>query len=261
MVQKAEQKDEQSLKKFLLKDPVYNTFLLSDLETYGFQQEFQKIYFEKDQNSEYQVVYLTFYNNLILAGDPKYLDAGFVRSLKEQGITVVMGRAELVEQVSKILNIPILPSQKKHLYCKEKCMEHEEVDSKIQIASLDDVDKLYDFLMSIDELKNMYQAKEMIVQRIANHEGTHVFIEENGAVIAHANTTAKTEKTVMIGGIGVHPKKRHQGLASNVVAFLAEQSNKEGRIPCLFSQYPEEQSFLKKIGFHEIGFWGALELQ
>lgn len=259
MFRKAVEKETDKLKQYLLQEPVYNTFLLADLETYGFDKDYQKIYVE-EINGDYRVVYLTFYNNLILAGEAEYLNKEFVNTIKDLGITVVMGRKELVDKVGEFLQIPDQRFQERYLYSKEKITEEQKSNYVIQEAQIEDVDQIYDFLMSIEFLKNMYRSKDMLHQRIKNKEGMHVFVKKGEDIIAHANTTARAEKTVMIGGVGVREEERGKGLASSVVSYLAESVLKENKIPCLFSTYDINTSFMRRIGFKEFGKWGTLEL-
>ena len=51
---------------YLKAEPVYHTFLLSDLECYGFEHEFQQVYMQEKEGICEGVV-LRYYNNLILS--------------------------------------------------------------------------------------------------------------------------------------------------------------------------------------------------
>lgn len=48
MVERCTSKDEKKLLDFLGKEAVFNTFLLADIGNYGFDQEFQTVYADRD---------------------------------------------------------------------------------------------------------------------------------------------------------------------------------------------------------------------
>lgn len=248
---------EKQLIDFLKKDMVFNTFIIADIINYGFHTSFQEIYMDfRDKKCTF--VYLKFYNNLILAGQNKYLDEVFANKILSDDISVVMGRAEIVEKLQ-------LNSKEKFVYMEKYMYELKDSNKlkedigEVKIASENDVDRIHKFLMSFDEIKHLYPSKEMILNRIKSKEGVHALIEFNGQIIAHGNSTAKTPYTLMMGGVAVNDNYRGQGMASKIVSALSKIIVDEGRVPCIWSEKTQEESFLSKIGFEEIGKWGTLE--
>lgn len=80
MIRLCEEKDRGQLLNYLQENPIYHTFLLADMEQYGFNHSFQQIYVQ-EENGECQGVYLRYYHNLILAGEPDYIDGRAVAQL------------------------------------------------------------------------------------------------------------------------------------------------------------------------------------
>ena len=123
---------------------------------------------------------------------------------------------------------------------------------------MEDVDDIFAFLQSIDELRHLYTSKQMIVDRIEKNCGVHYIIRRDGKIIAHANSAAQCEATTMIGGVSTAPKERGQGLGGQVVSRLCRDILAKGKTPCLFSIRGEEHNLYHRIGFQKIGEWGTL---
>lgn len=244
------------LKDFLKNDMVYNTFILADIEVYGFNQSFQDVYMKTDQFGKCESVYLRFHNNLILAGGN--LDLSFIKNILKKDIRIIMGKDDLIKQVGEICNTSYtyLTKYMYSLYENKKLFP---MNNKIEIAKLSDIDEVYNFLQTIEGFENMYKSKDMILNRINSGEGSHIFLKKDGKIVSHANSAAKSEFTAMIGGIATHKDYRGKNLAKEIVSFISKKIILQGLVPCTFSDRNASQSFLSEIGFKEIGKWGTLE--
>ena len=85
---------------YLKAEPVYHTFLLSDLECYGFEHEFQQVYMQEKEGICEGVV-LRYYNNLILSEFIEKPECKKIAELVTSEITTVMGKGENVVCTSK----------------------------------------------------------------------------------------------------------------------------------------------------------------
>lgn len=88
---------------YLKAEPVYHTFLLSDLECYGFEHEFQQVYMQEKEGICEGVV-LRYYNNLILSEFIEKPECKKIAELVTSEITTVMGKGENVEQVMRCVD-------------------------------------------------------------------------------------------------------------------------------------------------------------
>ena len=169
-----------------------------------------------------------------------------------------MGRGELVKQVLDYLD-STWNMVESNLYVQPIPVQIlEKPMANLRIAKLDDVDAIYQFLMSFPEFVAPYGEKAMIVNRITNNEGIHVLLEENGKIIAHGNSAAKTEKSCMLGGICVDPAYRGNGYAQKVLSVLSEYIHREGKMPCIFAPADSEYSIFEKTGFEIYGTWAVV---
>lgn len=256
MVKECTEQDRPALLAYLKQEPVYNTFMLADIEDFGFDETFQTVYMDIEQG-ECQGVYLCFYNNLILYSKDGNINISFLEQLFSLYIPdVVMGKIEDVRIAQRILFDYRLEARGMYLFHDAGCLT--EGNAEIQEASEKDVDDIFAFLQSIPELKNLYKSKQMIEDRIHKNCGIHYLIRENGRIIAHANSTAECEDTVMIGGVAVEPGHQGRKLASQVVSVLCRKILEKGKLPCLFCSRKEEHNLYYRIGFRYIGEWATL---
>ena len=109
---------------------------------------------------------------------------------------VVMGKTQTVQIVQRILTEHVLESRGLYLFADETCLEKE--NPEIHAAGMEDVDDIFAFLQSIDELRHLYTSKQMIADRIGKNCGVHYIIRRDGKIIAHANSAAQCEATTMI---------------------------------------------------------------
>ena len=250
------EKDKDRLTTFLNSEPVFHTFLLADIEQYGFDKDYQKVYVQ-EKEGVCEAVFLKYYSNFILAGDPEKIDYEKVSSVIGPEITTIMGNAEIVEKVIEKLQT------KFNLICNNLYVhepKNENVEEELKVADLDDVERIHKFLMSFPEFRLMYAEKGMIVNRIKNNEGVHLFLEKDGEIIAHGNSAASAKKTCMIGGICVNKGYRHLGYAKIILKALCQYIESLDKIPCIFAKENPEYSIFKELNFKKYGRWGVANI-
>lgn len=256
MVKECGSQDRPALLAYLKQEPVYNTFMLADIVDFGFDEKFQTVYMDIEEE-ECQGVYLCFYQNLLLYSKNGNINISFLKQLLSEYIPdVVMGKIKDVKAVQRILSDYRLEARGLYLLCDPGSLMEE--NTGIQQASGEDVDDIFAFLQSIPEMRSLYASKQMIEDRIRRNCGIHYLIRENGRIIAHANSTAECEETTMIGGVAVESAARGKKLASQVVSALCRQILAKGKLPCLFCSRGEEHNLYYRIGFRYMGEWATL---
>lgn len=257
MVRICVEKDRKRIKAFLNEKPIYHTFLISDLDRYGFDKEFQTIYMQEEEG-ECIGVFLKYFNNLILAGEGG-LDYGAIGRLAENEITTIMGKAQTVRNVAKCVGRETQITYN-NLYIHKKTEEEVAAARVAQFSKLEDVDKIYQFLMSFPEMKALYSEKKMIKNRISSGEGIHAVIEKEGQIVAHGNSAASAELTCMLGGICVKEEYRGNDYAKEIIKTLCGHIHNQGKIPCIFAPEDNVYSIFSQLGFEIYGKWGVARL-
>lgn len=262
------EKDYDVLMDYLKKEQILNTFIISDLDNYGFDKEFQVTYMDTDSTGTCNAVALIFHNNLIISGSVTTMDYQFLMTLLTPKINNIMGEGELVEAFSQYLDKQNWKSAdsnnerrylEKVMYTLVNGVKLEKVVG-IQKATLEDVDAIHSFIMGIPEINFLYKEKSMISNRISSGEGVHLFIKEKGEIIAHANSAAGTNISSMLGGVSVAQEYRDVGYGKKVVSAVADYILEQRNTACLFSKGEEEHNLFITLGFKPYKKWGTLGL-
>jgi len=264
MVIKCQSEAEAILLSYLQEEAVYNTFMTADIINYGFEQRFQEIYAdvagEVMEPDAVKGVYLKFYDNFMIYSRTKEVDREFLRSYFTDWLpAVVMGKADVIAAAAPLL--PDYTYNEKSIFALsgQDIKRPPDIGVTVKRATLEDVDRIYQFLMSIEEIKHLYDSREMIVSRIKTGDGHHCFVEKEGVIIGHANSTAENPSTVMIGGVGTKAQARGRGIASAIVYELAHGILEQGKTPCLFGKKKETHNLFTGLGFRRFGAWATLE--
>lgn len=256
MVRICGEKDREILIRYLKQEAVYNTFMLADISDFGFDEEFQTVYMDEEEG-KIKGVYLCFYKNLILYSKENEVNLPFLENLFSGFVPdVVMGKTENIDCVREVLKD--YTGESKVLYLLEETGKLVDGAAEILEAQPEDADDIFDFLQNIPEMRQLYTSKEMIVDRIQKNCGTHYIIKEGGQLVAHANSAAESDFTVMIGGVATAQSRREQKLASQLVSRLCCDILEKGKQPCLFCSREENHNLYVRIGFKKAGLWGTL---
>ena len=258
MLRKCGEEDRERLEAFLNEKPVYHTFLISDLDKYGFDKDFQTIYMQEEEGRCIGV-FLKYFYNLIVAGEGQELDYEAVSRLADDKITTIMGRAEVVQNIAERVGGRLRMTYH-NLYIHEEAERLEPVDNNVRFADLDDAGRIYEFLMGFPEMQNLYSEKKMIENRISNMEGVHAMIEKQGKIVAHGNSAASAERTCMLGGICVADEYRGRGYAKDIIRTLCGALHSQGKIPCMFAPENNPYTIFSELGFKIYGRWGVAQL-
>lgn len=253
-------KDYDKLMNYLEKDAVIHTFIISDIEIYGFDKPYQKVYINEDENNICKSVILRYYNNLIISGEDKWIDIEFIEKIIiSQGIKNIMGSADLVKKLYDSNQEAYIYSEKL-FYTMSNDLKLKDC-SDVSKAELGDADDIYNFLMSIDEIKGMYSEKSMLLNRISSNEGEHFYLKDGDRIIAHANSAATTKYTSIIGGISVAKDLRGNGYGKKIVSAVCKSIVEKSITPCTFGPSYEEHNLLIDIGFRPYKKWATMAVK
>lgn len=185
-------KHQEVLARFLQKAPVENTFLLADIEKYGFSSPFQQVWVLW-KNGLPEAVYLRFYQNLLVYSESGDIDVTFVEKIaSEYDIMIIMGRRVDMNSVLAWGVRAGWQAQHKKLLSLGPAPSLVGTVPGLRKAGPQDADAIYAFLQKIEGFAAMYASKEMLVQRLVSDDGTHLVLEAGGHILAHANSTVAT---------------------------------------------------------------------
>lgn len=259
MVRKLIESDRDIVLNFLEEESTFNLFIIGDILNTGFDKDFMEIWGEFDTNNNLIIVLLRYFNNFI----PYYKETynGDLSSFKKiislyNNKKLVSGKSDIVDKFTDILKDYKL---KRDYFCelnhRTKLLINFE-DTIIKKATVDDVNRISDFIDSIEELGVTGENREMLENTIKSCSGRYFYIEnENGDIISVAGTSAENKFAAMIVSVATNKKYRKRGLATKCVSKLCNDTLNDCEKLCLFYDNPEAGKVYNALGFESIGNW------
>jgi predicted GNAT family acetyltransferase len=92
--------------------------------------------------------------------------------------------------------------------------------------------------------------------------GERIAVAEDGErIVSAALTTVETSDAAMIGGVFTPEPWRNRGYASAAMTHLCTELIAEGKMPCLFYDNPAAGAIYRRLGFEDIGPWNLVFLE
>ncbi|MNM28222.1 FR47-like protein [compost metagenome] len=258
MIRKLSAEDREEVLAMLGKEPARNLFFISDVENFGFDQDFQELWGDFDAEGQLIAVLLRYEKGYLSYAQGRFDTEGFAEILRnDPHMAMLSGGSEFVEPYFSLLDF----RKRKQMYFAELKEVNEEAvsdpgDAVIRRAGLEDVEAVCALTDIIEEFEVSPESSRSSLRRtLETGTGRTYLVEREGRVIATASTTAENSVSAMVISVATHPDYRGQGLASGVVTALCSELNTEGKSLCLFYDNPKAASIYKRIGFRDIGDW------
>jgi uncharacterized protein len=257
MIRRLTNHDHDQLFSFLQKEPSFNLFIIGDIESFGYDADFQEIWGELDETGSLKAVLLRYYNSFIPYAQGDFDVEGFAALIRQTSDSsfILSGKSAIVEQFEQWLP---LGNKRVTYFCECDTDEYaNKMDHSIEIkeATLEDVDRIIELRQRIVEFATTPRAREMLAKSLETKTGRTYYIEQNGNMVAAASTTAENSLSAMIVGVCTDEAHRQKGYASAIVAKLIRDLLSEGKTLCLFYDNPKAGSIYKRLGFRDIGTW------
>jgi len=260
MIRKLTSADHDQLLSFLMDERSFNLFIIGDIESFDYDQEFQEIWGEFDEFSELRAVMLRYYDSFIpytksTINAPKF--ASIIKSYQRIFPTFTLsGKTEVVEQFERVDGLD-LGKKTVMFFCEcttSKHISHENM-CEVKKATVEDVDRITDLRKRIPEFTTTSATRDMISKQLETNTGRTYYIEENGMVVSSVSATAENSYSVMVVGVCTDERFRKKGYASAIMQTLIKEYTDEGKTLCLCYHNPEAGSIYKRLGFKDIGTW------
>ncbi|MEG0176210.1 MAG: GNAT family N-acetyltransferase [Anaerorhabdus sp.] len=243
MIRQCCEKDRANIMEYLDKDRVLNLFFVGDIDNYGFDQDFQKIFVDED-NNRIKAVYLIYRDSFLMCSYTKEIDEKFVHKIiEEYDIRNINGEQSVVDTI----NLDGMDNDDCY-FCKmtKKPNTH---DLDVEIATMDNVEEVNQLVELV------FNTTSSIEDNLKYKTGRTYYIKKDGKIVSVASSTAETVGLAMIVGVATLPEYRGLGLASKIVEKLCSDLLDEDKIPCLFYNNPAAGRIYHRIGFEDIGRW------
>ncbi|MBA2875375.1 GNAT family N-acetyltransferase [Thermaerobacillus caldiproteolyticus] len=256
MIRRLTKNDHKLLFSLLKEEPSFNLFIIGDIESFGYDADFQDIWGEFDENGTLNAVLLRYYDSYIPYARTSFHMEAFAQLIRQTSTSsfVLSGKSEIVEQFEHVLP---LGNKRVTYFCEcqtdKLATGTENID--IKKATLDDVDRIIALRQSIAEFTTTPRAREMLAKGLETNTSRTYYIEEDGKMVASASTTAENSLSAMIVGVCTEEAYRQKGYASAIMKKLIQDLISEGKTLCLFYDNPKAGNIYKRLGFRDIGTW------
>ncbi|ALX47504.1 GNAT family N-acetyltransferase [Lentibacillus amyloliquefaciens] len=256
MIRRLTKNDEESCFKLLQTKPAENLFIIGDIEAYGYEQEFQKLWGEWNEDGELIAVLLKYDHNYIPFAIADFDALRFAQIMEDDPqFKMISGLKEITEKI-----VPHLQkySRKRKMYyakCSEITGEWKGI-SYVEEAIPEDAEEIVNFLNAVPEFDNSPSITEEQERRGLEQGASRTFyIKIGDKIVSTASTTAENTMSAMIVGVATLQGYKQKGYATACMIRLCEKLLSEGKELCLFYDNPEAGAIYKRIGFKDIGFW------
>lgn len=256
MIRRLTKKDHDQCFSLIKSQPAENLFIIGDIESYGYDQDFQKVWGEYNQNGELIAVLLKYENNYIPYAIGEFDASGFAAIMDEDPEFYMMsGLKEITEKVEPFVKKGL---KKKRQTYYAKCTKLQETNTdveKVKKAVPEDAESLVNLLNNIPEFSDSIITVERKRRGLEDGSSRAFYVEENKKMVSTASTTAENSLSAMVVGVATLEDYKKKGYATSCMVKLCNELLNEGKELCLFYDNPEAGAIYKRIGFEDIGYW------
>lgn len=260
MIRKLVEKDRDSVLHFLRKEPSINLFIIGDIETFGFENEFQNLWGQFTADGELEGVLLRYYENYIpYFHKPNFDITEFINIiLSDTGNIMISGKESILKHFEGTLRNY---TSRLTYFCELTAfnqIQNVKVND-IKIAKECDAERVYNFIESIQEFNGIGNSVERIKNTIQTGTGRIYYINnDEGEMISVAQTAAENSTSAMVVGVATLKEYRGNGLMSRCLSKLCADVMAEGKTLCLFYDNPKAGHIYHSLGFKSIDNWMML---
>lgn len=263
MIRLLKESEKQSVLQYLYQDPNFNIFPIGDIETFGLESDFQRVYAEFDENQNFLSIFLRYREHAIYYSHKIYFNKDYTKIFEKDPFQFISAKTENLNLLYKYLpncvNKPMFFLHANHI---DVDIEFDKSMIK-KVETKESCSKLYDLLSKIDDFGIKNKSKnDFIESKIKSLEmGVTIYIEEDNKIVSTVATTAETTKNAMVVAVATDEQYRNKGYASMLMIFLMDMyfSHKHKEL-CLFYDNPSAGKIYKRLGFKDIGTWNMCSI-
>ncbi|TKD72521.1 GNAT family N-acetyltransferase [Pseudalkalibacillus hwajinpoensis] len=256
MIRRLTEEDHNECLSLLTPYAAENLFIIGDIEAFGYDQPFQKLWGDFGENGELRAVLLKYEKNYIPYAPGEFNAKGFAEVISQDSEFLMMsGIKRVTSQIQPYISHQSR-SSRELFYAKCDSVEALALDDlqKVQTATIDDLEKIHTLHQGIDE----FESGETVEEKRRNQEkgvSRTYYIEQDDKPVSAASTAAENSESAMVVGVCTLADYKRKGYATQCTSKLCYDVLSEGKVLCLFYDNPEAGAIYKRIGFRDIEKW------
>ncbi|UFT98978.1 GNAT family N-acetyltransferase [Radiobacillus kanasensis] len=262
MIRQLTAQDDVQCQQLIKKYPAENLFIIGDIEAFGYDQPFQTLWGDFEEDGSLRAVLLRYEKNFIPFAEGTFDAEGFAHIINEAEAGVhVSGLKQVTDQVTPYIQKPITFTREMYYAkCSDKKKLPDLPTERVKLAGTEDLIGWRNLMTAIPEFVNSDINLESKKRNIEKGVSRIFFIEEDGEMVSTAATEAENSLSAMIVAVGTVEKAKRKGYATICLTKLCTDLLDEGKELCLFYDNPEAGAIYKRIGFEDIGTWVMTKL-
>ncbi|MGP4075490.1 GNAT family N-acetyltransferase [Halobacillus sp. K22] len=194
MVRRLHEADDQACQQLLAKKPAENLFIIGDIENFGYDQDFQKLWGEFDENQQLTAILLKYHNNYICYAEGEFDAPAFAEIINEDpDFMQLSGLQSITSQILSHIDYPA-PKTRTLYYakCETSAYLDQQADTEnVQRAKLGDIPSITRLHSLIPEFEMDNSREESMKRGQENGSARTYFIKNDREVLSCASTTAE----------------------------------------------------------------------
>lgn len=250
MIVQATEKDRERILKYVNDKPCENLFISGDITQYGFDNDFQTVWIDEN-NEQIKGVYLLFKKNLCIY--MHNLDGNFkelTKLIESHEILVINALRPLAEKL-----FPYVPNYKLRHTNIAVCNSKDKLVNLnlVEKAKEEDIEQLTKLRMLCfpENSNKTFESQYESVKMVLNDFGIYM-IKEKDRIVSMAYSNSQSNAAGMICSVCTCPDSRNKGYGTQVVSAVVDDLLSKGKIACLFFDNPAAASIYHKLGFEDI---------
>lgn len=259
MIRQLTKEDDEISFALVSKKPAENLFIIGDIEAFGFEESFQKLWGEFDENGELKAILLKFHDNYIPYASNEFDAKGFANIINEDPeFRILSGLEHLTKEIEPYIH---RSQSKKRTLFYAKLEKLNQVTpslpfSEVKQLTVEEIPRLVELYKEIPEFDNAQRNGAAGHKKSMEKGVAHTYyMERNGKLVSAASTAAENSQSAMMVRVCTHENYKRQGMATTVLLKLCSDMLKTGRTLCLFYDNPDAGTIYKRLGFQDIGMW------
>lgn len=261
MIRRLSQDDHEKCFSLLKRQPAENLFIIGDIEAFGYDQNFQKVWGEFNDQGELIAVLLRYEENFIPYAISEFNAKAFAEIMDSESsrYSMMSGLNEITEKIEPYIMKKRLKRKRQLYYAKCTVLNPKTTQnintSNVLQAVPDDAEELVTLLSSIPEFSDSQTTVESKRRGLEKGVSRSFFVKEDGKMVSTASTTAENTLSAMVVGVATLENYKKKGYATECMVKLCKQLISENKELCLFYDNPAAGAIYKRIGFEDIGLW------
>ncbi|MBS2968164.1 GNAT family N-acetyltransferase [Metabacillus sp. KIGAM252] len=257
MIRQLTEKDHEQCYSYVSGKPAENLFIIGDIEAFGYNEPFQKVWGDFNEDGELKGILLKYEANYIPFSHGDFDASGFAGIMKadpEWGI--LSGLEEVTVKLEPFLE----RSAEKRVLHYAKCVKLEKAFSDrpavtVKKARIEDAERILNLHKEIEEFTSAGESVESKRRNMEKGVSRTYYVEKEGSMVSAASTAAENTLSAMVVGVCTLNDHKRKGYATQCMLELCGDVLSEGRELCLFYDNLDAGKIYKRIGFKDIGMW------